>query len=399
MIRPDETSVIKFVLSLPPTTNPYSATADYLESVSRPCSTLPIWSRWLIRLVLLSYVLMFFQTARPLYIRIKTRKFDIIGFNTLNLIKIDTANHLTAGYLLYSTLSIINLIWRDLSLSGYTSPIPSDFIDCTKSLVSLTLSWLFLWICISHSLLVRWKPLEEHPLEKARYMSPKSAWLLNGGFFVTILWPYVPVIFSSFRVVAEETKIVEVLKPVIIALRKSSHAYSPSDYNTLGLLSTLIPGREAFDHADSLVVPFRIVIFCYLISASILCIAYPPILLHTFKGMNQSGKTTASVRSQKGSVVIHSFLAFTSTLWNVPILIWTLEFQSYSFIYDSLWWTMIILGIDGILAITGNIIIFLTHSTAQSGSSSGSSSGSETCSDSSRAITFEDQKTMSVSSS
>ncbi|KAH9811130.1 hypothetical protein DFH28DRAFT_901368 [Melampsora americana] len=394
MLIPDETKVVKFVLDLPSTTNSYLATADYLQTLLTPCRMLPMWSRWLMRLMIFSYVLMFLQTVHLLYIRIKTRKFYIIGLNTLNLIKIDSANHLTVGYLLYSTLSIINLVWRDLSIGGYISPIPSDFIEATKSLVSLTFSWMFLWICISHSILVKWKPLEEHPLEKARHMSAKSVWFLNGGFLVTILWPFVPVIRSSFQLVAEETRIIEILTPIIKTLHESVHTSSQTNQNTLGLLGILSPAREVFNHTNALVLQFRIVIFCYLISASILCLAYPPILVHMFKGLQRSGDVSASCKSQRGSVMLHSFLAYISTLWNVPILIWTLTFQSYSFLYDPSWWTLIILGIDGLLAVTGNINLFLTYSNIQIASSS----GSETCHDSSRAVKSAEEKYLSGSS-
>ncbi|KAG0144091.1 hypothetical protein CROQUDRAFT_95404 [Cronartium quercuum f. sp. fusiforme G11] len=140
MSSPDEQALIEFVNTLPPTTNPYSAVANHLIQLIEPPAISKV-GRWLERVILLLFVVIFIQCCCLIYTRIKAKIFRGFRFDELGLLSIDVPSVCAVAYLIYSSLVITDSILDEIFATDYRFEGGRIMLFGCKFIVILNCSW------------------------------------------------------------------------------------------------------------------------------------------------------------------------------------------------------------------------------------------------------------------
>ncbi|KAG0150380.1 hypothetical protein CROQUDRAFT_214478 [Cronartium quercuum f. sp. fusiforme G11] len=134
--------VENFISSIPPNTNAYLKTAEYLKALLVQPRPVPQWAKWFDYWVIVAAILMLVQGGYLLYLRIRTRRLQIFGMNSLALFKIEISNAGTILSMSYSALTVVDRIFRQFVRAGFQDQSKQLIIFATKFLV------LLMWSCV-----------------------------------------------------------------------------------------------------------------------------------------------------------------------------------------------------------------------------------------------------------
>lgn len=380
-----QTTLLNFVLTLSPADeiNPYSQTEERLHVLLQPPEMLP-WCRWIQRVILGIYVLIFLQSSSLLFWRIKTSKFHFIGLNAMGLIKFDCISLCALVGTIYSTVAITDMVWKEIIMDGYYDQSWQLILFGCKFLLVMTASWCFLWVCIGHWLL---QQARNSHRELNEFMPPVVAWAMNGLFVFMAFWPNAPILVKYFQINSDYLAVKAALDPIMKKLSRSAMTYSPDTYNQAGLILRLMPAQAALPHLDNIGDCLRVSVILYLISNVILYVAYIPFIYLLVKGSRKfriaSEEDSDSVeetksyshveaerlrylndkfRQQHEAVLQHVVMTYLSTIVYVPVVIWLIicSFQDAYFM-KSYWWNIALTGLHGPYAIVTAISLYLLH--------------------------------------
>eukprot|EP00919_Chromeraceae_sp_WS-2016_P068460 GHVR01162149.1.p1 GENE.GHVR01162149.1~~GHVR01162149.1.p1 ORF type:complete len:252 (-),score=-4.28 GHVR01162149.1:43-798(-) len=214
-------------------------------------------------------------------------------------------------------------------------------------------------------------------------MVPALTRMMNGAFVIFVLGPIIPVFWAFCSANEDYIAGKAVLKPVITSLLQMAPTFSPGTYNKLQLMAILIPALQCSPHIDSIMHHARMGLVTYLAVAAILCLLYIPVLLLTFLGLSDRtavGKPSIHRRShydceeaikslqlfeilrkQQRTIALQASLVYAITLSYIPVLIWLLTFSGQKPLFSSSWWAILEIGLQGPMAIMGNVCLFRLH--------------------------------------
>ncbi|KAH9822671.1 hypothetical protein DFH28DRAFT_949399 [Melampsora americana] len=345
MSSSEESRLVNFISNISPEVNPYISTAGYLKNRLKP-TAMPLWARLLQGFVGLAFFVLAYRACRIIYIRIKTKKFYFFKLNSLGLIKLDGLNHACVGYVLISTVASLDIVSREIALTGYFDQAWPDFILSIRSTFVSMVSWAFLWLCFCHCAILNFDPFEGKNSGQETLISPRWVMISNGCFLVMLFWLGVPVIWSSFQTSLRFYRIETTTSLIIDVLKKLAPTYSQSDYDYIQVLSVVAPLQSTSIELDHVIHYLHLTLLLYLIDAVLLCLAYPPVLITTIRSFHKYNKLSDSVKEKNQQIYWRGIIAFFTTLAHLPLNIWLLLPKGDDFLFSPTWWTICQLGLN-----------------------------------------------------
>lgn len=372
----------KFLLNISPDLNPYAATANFLDGLFQLASP-PSWAVHLERVFVLPFGIMLCQSASLIYFRMMSHRFYLFKLNELGLVQGDCSNLCSIGYLIYSVLTLVDMISKQL-LAGHRYQAWQIFLFGTKFIVALDTSWVFLWVCVCHCASLKWRSSTSQT-EVGRTIIPRYLpWTLHALLLGARLGSAISIIWIFAIAIQEYSLMEDIVRPVTEALLHAASSYSPDTYNASNLWMILLPSNQALSHLNITSRLIRIGISLYLCAGGILCLAYIPFLTILLRGMYSGpalpamkrdeelgassqtaqriiSRMNESITPQRDATVLHALLAYISTLVHLPVLIWAISPKSVLFFLDRSWLVGIQLGIHVPFSITGNICLLILN--------------------------------------
>ncbi|KAH9812047.1 hypothetical protein DFH28DRAFT_899790 [Melampsora americana] len=320
-LQPTQSEVVNFVLTIPPSKNPYHATANHISALLQPCP-LPRWTHYVENFYGLIYLMNIFFAGYIIHLRLKKTKFYFLRFNSLGLIQLDRGFHCASSYMAHATgpskFAICEVIVRDCVIAGRIDQSWSNLLTNKILLIRLQNHLGFLWMCLCHCALVKWGPIGN--LSQTRYEIPYNlARVLNLYFILMIIWTIGPIFWSFSHLTIEFILVKKMAKHTIHALLLASRTRSESTYSPVKVLTMLMPLRPALAHVPLMVHYTRMGISCYLINALILLITYLPFLGVILRDFNRRSSKGVLLRTQE-RVLMQGVLHISMSIVSISIL-------------------------------------------------------------------------------
>ncbi|KAH9821107.1 hypothetical protein DFH28DRAFT_951476 [Melampsora americana] len=358
-----QSEVVHFVLGIPPSTNPYHATAQLISDMSKPIA-LPRWSQYVEHFFGLVFLMDLFFAGYIIYLRLKTKNLYIVRFNALGLIQLDRGFHCTSIYFIHCAVAVLDWIFKDFVLVGHSDQTWSNLIIGLKSTLLLCNSWAFLWMCVCHCALVKWGPIGN--ADQTSYKIPyKMAWVLNAYFLLILISTIVSILWAFSHLTIEVLFVKHLAKHVIHRLLHAARKYSASTYQPLKILTMLTVLKPALAHVPRIVYYTRLGSIFYLVNRVILIVTYIPflaIIMRDFR--NRSGRGILHRKQEQILMqgILHTAMAFIT----FAIIVYLLHFPGDTFIHDTAYWIVLRVGLHGSMAIAESLALYLLWCSMQS---------------------------------
>ncbi|KAG0149554.1 hypothetical protein CROQUDRAFT_669088 [Cronartium quercuum f. sp. fusiforme G11] len=251
--------VISFVKNIPSEANPYLVTAKFLsDQLQSP--PLPTWSRWVARLTLLGFIIMFFQACYLLYVRINTKHFRFFTWNSLGLLQLDVSGVGAMSYIAYSTVAIIDLAFKETIRRGQHDQTGELFLNGVKYIIILEWLWVFLWV----------RACQLAALTKGT-LTRASRCIINISLVLMSLWPIPPIFWAYVKLNSEYIHIKDTIKPIMAELSLAAPSYTTKTYNQAHIWIILMPALRVVPHIQLACHYARIGLESYLVFLSLVC--------------------------------------------------------------------------------------------------------------------------------
>ncbi|KAH9817883.1 hypothetical protein DFH28DRAFT_961073 [Melampsora americana] len=357
---PSPGEVVEFVLGIPPETNAYQATANYVTVLLQPCP-LPTWSYYLDHFFAVIYFMTAFLAFYIIYIRTRTTRFFFFRLNTLGLIWIDRAFHCGSCYVVHSAVAIAEIISRDFVLAGRLNQTCTNLLLGIKGVIVLTSTWGFLWMCICHRAFLQWGPIGISSNRSKHYMPFNLAPIMNACFVFALMWTIVPVTWAFARLTVEYISLDRSSRRVIRQLLDSALTYPPSTNDSLKVLNIMTPLAEAIKHTSRIVHYTRLGSTFYMTNTIILVFIYVPFLILIARDLRHKKDRDLILRRQQEQMLMQAILHITMSSLTIPILRYMLQFPGDTFVYDPRYWLALRMGLHGPMAVAGFVALFLIY--------------------------------------
>ncbi|CAH7686248.1 expressed protein [Phakopsora pachyrhizi] len=341
---------------------------------------LPTFAQVFLKVLMATYLLMWFQSFYLLYVRIKTRKFRFITVTRFGLWRLDVPNMGALTYFIYPPLVLADLLLQHKIDNGerdLTNKIP---LFGGKFLVIISAAWGFLWVCACQCVSIffdeKWSSA---PQERNRaHRLPRYVIITMNTLFVVVMTWIIPVELALLcKSNREYDKIREILRHVVSSLRELAVNYKSETYRPEFLFLTLLPARQIFVHEAKMVHYFRTGFMIGLVDLLILSIVCAPLLKTATRAIRKrraectfalagcsSGQAEQlcemkiQVKHEYWTLFVHGMALYLTTIAFIPVMVWQLFVSGTSFMRTTNWITVTQLGMHGPYAITGNLIVF-----------------------------------------
>ncbi|PLW40968.1 hypothetical protein PCASD_06615 [Puccinia coronata f. sp. avenae] len=320
--------LLEFIGSLPPTVNPYSATATKLEEAIRTPRS-PLWSRRLRVVALALYIIIFFQTLFLLYQRAKIHQSIKLQFNKLGLLVVNITDSSALAYF-------------------FSSPF-------TIYVLSVQVA-----------------------LDKGHHLDQALMLCIFGQKFI-------PILLGSCTLVGfclHCHKLESVVHHIASNLRAESIKYDPQEFNTFDLLRLLLPAQRLPHVFENLEHDVDVSTWVYFILVCMLISIYIPLLTISLRALYQQSvsqsKIDAAMTStptngipqpsrlgkihrERQRLVYHAICVFISTAVHLPPLAWKIFHSKGNYFHSVAWNEVTRHGLMTPLAFSGNIILLILN--------------------------------------
>ncbi|KNF02316.1 hypothetical protein PSTG_04521 [Puccinia striiformis f. sp. tritici PST-78] len=227
--------MISFVAGLPPSVNPYLATADQLEIfIKSPPS--PPWSRRLRIVALINCFVIFSQSIFLLHQRIKIHQSAKLKYNKLGLLVINISDSSALAYFFFAPLALFVIVMHIGLDRGY--PLDESLIICVYAHGYFPII-LGSWLC-AH---IFWNSdmasnMDREKLRMCIKWSMIAFFLLGAvGPLPVLSWLYISA-YNDLR------KVETVAHDIARQLRRHSHNFYRADFSILNVLTMLAPAQR-----------------------------------------------------------------------------------------------------------------------------------------------------------
>ncbi|KAG0144663.1 hypothetical protein CROQUDRAFT_659730 [Cronartium quercuum f. sp. fusiforme G11] len=353
-----QNAIVNFAMNVPTGHNPYIVVAHHLVGLLVP-PPIATWARWLQRVVIAGYLVMFIQSCRLTYMGLKRRSYQRVGFDELGIIYIDSITASGIAYTLYASLVITDLILDEVISSGKNAVAVWIIVYGYKFLILYYLGLSFLWTCARHCASLQWKSPRHIGPSFGRSNIPKLApWIMHLILIVFFFWPIAPVIYQFAAAKNEYNLIKNIVLSVNQELLQSAGSFSPKSYKNYQLLVNLVPLQSVIGHVAF--TPFLFYALQGLYRYRKSEFYYSDTLVMSNQDNNQELRLMANTTQKKRKLVVSRvLLAYTGYLVQGPVMTWQLATARDWFFLDPNWLIGSHLGLHGPQMISGNITLFL----------------------------------------
>ncbi|OAV90789.1 hypothetical protein PTTG_28204 [Puccinia triticina 1-1 BBBD Race 1] len=370
-----EAKLLRFITRLPPTVNPYVATAKRLEEMIHSPQS-PLWSRRLRVVVLVLYCLIFAQALYLLYQRSRIHKSAKLKYNRLGLFVINISDTSALAYFFYAPLTLYVVAVNIAIDRGY--PIDESTMICVfghKFIAVVLGSWGTRTQCAQ----IFWNSDMASNMDREK-LKTAIKWGVSSFFVICAFGPVPFISLIYIRAYRELHEVETIIHGVASNLRAESGTYDPATFNVLNILTLLIPARRATYHNHRFEVTLKTGDGVYCLITFLLISIYIPLLTISLRSLyNQSvsqSKIDAVMGSSGGSkpsrngrkiyrerqrLVYHALCVFFSTAVHFPPTVWKVFNSKGDFLHDVAFKEVTQQGLMAPLAFSGNVILLLLN--------------------------------------
>ncbi|WAQ93305.1 hypothetical protein PtA15_18A365 [Puccinia triticina] len=381
-----EGKLLSFITRLPPTVNPYVATANKLEEMIHSPQS-PLWSRRLRVVVLVLYCIIFTQALYLLYQRSRIHQSVKPKYNRVGLFIINISDTSALAYFFYAPLTIYVVAVNIARDRGYTIDEPTMICVFGHKFIAIVLgSWGTHTQCAQ----IFWNSDMASNMDREK-LKTAIQWGVTSFFVICAFGPIPFLSYLYIRAYRELHEIGTIIHGVASSLRGESGTYDPATFNVLNLLTLLIPARRAsyLQHQLEITITTSTSIYCVIIL--LLIFIYIPLLTISFRSLyNQSvsqskidavvgssGVRTPSrigrkIHRERQRLVYHALCVFFSTAVHLPPTVWKVFNSKGDFLHDVTFKEVIHQGMVAPLAFSGNLKMRMAQLQPTIGSSEGS---------------------------
>lgn len=377
--------MLEFITHLPPSVNPYEATANKLRQLGQIAKPI-LWGRILRRIIIFLFLLSCCEAIVVLWLRKKANKLKFFRLNKLGLIHIEAMNEVVVLLLVFSFLSALDLATQEFVEKGLLHLSTKLLLRTSKFQIAADGCWLFLWICaIEVVMSSTFKKMQARSGLSIKL--PLHTRLIANSLLILVLIAPGAALASIFIPGSFNLRKLErILEDTIKALLRAAPTYQPDKFNILSLLQILAPAKELAPTTRAFANDIRASFILYLGQRFLIAVLYMPTSLLAFRGLrlqtlpqNSSNKSqtegpvsndflkglgrsifaqTKTPQDQvKQRLRIHALLIYIDTVLYVVLLTYLLIYKGSGFVNDPKWVLVEqVLG-HGPTAIIGNVIL------------------------------------------
>ncbi|PLW17074.1 hypothetical protein PCANC_11848 [Puccinia coronata f. sp. avenae] len=337
--------MLQFIYSIPPSVNPYEATAEHVRKLGRGGRPV-LWGRIVRRIICCMFIILIGQAITVLWLRSRGNKLRFFRFNKLGLFHVELLNEVVLLMLLYSVCAFSDLLTQDL-------------VQSIESMMNLT------------SLGARART------GASIRLSPLKRFALNGLLVAVIAVPGAIILWISIATSIFLREVETTSDQVVQALHRAARTYRPETYSSLQLLQLLTPTDGFHARSRHVIDNIKIMMLVYTGQHCLIAALYIPtsiILLRSLrqqslstgtlvtKGSTSSG-TTVSDRSNpllqvRRRLINQAYLIHLEELLHLPPIIYLfIGIQGTAYYADPTWILIDEIAIHGPAAIIGSIIL------------------------------------------
>ncbi|KAI9627800.1 hypothetical protein KEM48_011999 [Puccinia striiformis f. sp. tritici PST-130] len=299
--------VVSFVLSLPPSTNPFEAVAVKIGEQTQ-ILVLPLWARILRRIITIQFCILCGQCLTVLWLRKKGNKLTFFRINQLGLIHVEVLNEIVLFMYLFSLVAVIDLATQELVELGLMKLSSKLVLRTSKFAITADVCCfchlymvlfqhpVFLWICGIETAMAFTSLRARARAGSSIKLSPWVRYTANGMLLAVLTLPSAFILWASIRI-ALDVKAIEMASEKIMAgLLEAAPTYRPETYNLMQILEILKPGQGFAIRTNHLAHDAKLILLLYLVLQLTGAALYVPTSMLAFRGLR---KQTASGSAQK----------------------------------------------------------------------------------------------------
>lgn len=366
--------IIQFATSLPPSTNPYEATAAKIGEETQTAE-LVLWGAILRRIIAFNYIMLCLQAIVALWLRKRAGKLHFFRFNKLGLIHVEVLNEIVLLMLIFSMLAAVDLATEELAERHLIRFSSKMVLHTCKFSFAAAVCWLFLWILGIEATLNLTSLGTRARAGATIKFSPYARFALNGSLLAVLAVPAIIILWISIVRSTIVGAIEATSEEVIANLLQRAPTYSPENYNPSSLLEILKPTESITPNSRRLGYTTKIMLYVYLAQHLFISAIYLPTWIIVSRRLAQeavpadqltgisstnspiSDHCNALLRVRR-RVIKHGFLIILEEVLYLPPLVYMLFFfKGPRFYTDPNFLLIDNLALHGPSAITGNIIM------------------------------------------
>ncbi|KAA1133412.1 hypothetical protein PGTUg99_004601 [Puccinia graminis f. sp. tritici] len=393
---------LSFVLHLPPSLNPYTATAEKMRQLTEIHAP-PLWARIIRRIITIQFIILCAQCFTVLWLRKKANQLKFFRFNKLGLIHIEVLNEIVLSMFIFSALCAFDLGTEELVELRLLDFSNKFVVRTSKFLVTgnvfcclltgychwyFTLVRMFLWISGIEAAMaftsLRARARAGSSIRQSLFVRCAA----NGSFLAILTIPSAVILWLSVRAALNLRAIEIATKKIISGLLKAAPTYQPHTYQLMKLLEILKPAEGFAIHMQHLLYDTRVIVLMFLVFHLVVTTLHLPTSVLALRGirnhitparaskkgaqedpalgyqtsmmkrMNDGpAQERAALESVRKRLVIYSGLVYLDTVLYCPLLAYMYSYKGAEFLDNSTWMVVEQIGTHAHTAIVGNIIL------------------------------------------
>lgn len=368
--------MLEFIYSIPPSVNPYEATAEQVRKLGRGGRPV-LWGRIVRRIICCMFIILIGQAITVLWLRSRGNKLRFFRFNKLGLFHVELLNEVVLLMLLYSVCAFSDLLTQDLVQSGVICFSSKMVLHTCKFTFSAAVSWFFLWILGIESMMNLTSLGARARTGASIRLSPLKRFALNGLLVAVIAVPGAIILWISIATSVFLREVEITSDQVVRTLHRAARTYRPETYSSLQLLQLLTPTDGFHARSRHVIDNIKIMMLVYTGQHCLIAALYIPTSIILLRSLRQqslstgtlvtkgstSGGTTVSDRSNpllqvRRRLINQAYLIHLEELLHLPPIIYLfIGIQGTAYYADPTWILIDEIAIHGPAAIIGSIIL------------------------------------------
>ncbi|OAV92285.1 hypothetical protein PTTG_12124 [Puccinia triticina 1-1 BBBD Race 1] len=291
-MRDPAIDMLEFIYSIPPSVNPYAATAERVKELGRGGRPVLV-GRIIRRIICFQFIIVICQAIAVLWLRSRGNKLRFFRYNKLGLFHVELLNEVVLLMLLYSVCAFSDLVTQDLVQNGHLRFSNKMFLHTGKFIFSAAVSCradvltytngireVFLWILGIESVMNLTSLGARARTGASIKLSGLKRFVLNG---------------LLVAVVAVPGEVEDTSDQVVEALYKGARTWRADTYSSLQLLQLLKPTEGFHARSKHVIDNIKFMILLYAGQHCVIAVLYIPTSIILLRSLRQQCLTGTSV--------------------------------------------------------------------------------------------------------
>lgn len=374
-MRDPAIDMLEFIYSIPPSVNPYAATAERVKELGRGGRPVLV-GRIIRRIICFQFIIVICQAIAVLWLRSRGNKLRFFRYNKLGLFHVELLNEVVLLMLLYSVCAFSDLVTQDLVQNGHLRFSNKMFLHTGKFIFSAAVSWFFLWILGIESVMNLTSLGARARTGASIKLSGLKRFVLNGLLVAVVAVPGAIILWISVATSIFLREVEDTSDQVVEALYKGARTWRADTYSSLQLLQLLKPTEGFHARSKHVIDNIKFMILLYAGQHCVIAVLYIPTSIILLRSLRQqcltgtsvmkgttSGGTAVSDRSNpllqvRKRLINQAYLIHLEELLHLPPVIYLyIGIQGTAYYADPTWILIDEIAIHGPSVIIGTIIL------------------------------------------